>query len=80
MSMSNLHSLDSLRVVVEKAIRDTFMQEVNALIDKEHEKAKQVLHDKFESIKRNARKSANECSLQILQKANLNGITVEFKL
>lgn len=81
----------SLKEVIENSVKETLLREITAVLCQEQDRmhreleinlknSKQIVDAQIKELKKEAKSMANTMTLQILQKANINGISVEFKL
>ena len=81
----------ALKEVIESSVKETILREITATLCKEQDrmhrelesnlkKSKQLVDEHIKELKKEAKSMANTMTLQILQKADINGISVEFKL
>ncbi len=75
----SLH-MTSLTDIVNKAVREAF----NEIVQKEITELEKMIEKRMESIfeeqRRKAKDMANKMTLELMQKAKLDGLSVEFKL
>lgn len=70
----------TLTELVEQSVKQIVNKRLDEELVKIETEAKKKLDLKLNELKTDARKQANALTLKILQKMNINGISVEFKL
>lgn len=79
--MSNsLNSISSLTEIVKQSVAKQFSRLMEETITELEAEFKTKLDARLTEYKKDAKDTANRMTLELLQKANINGISVEFKL
>ncbi len=78
--MKLFEATNSLQTLVTQKVREGFEKMMTEEIDKIEKAMKQRLQDKIDEARREARKTANAMTLELLQKMDVAGISLEMKL
>lgn len=70
----------SLSKVIERAVRESFEKQITESLDGVIAEANRRMEVHFASARSEAKKLANKLTLELLQKHDMAGISVEFKI
>lgn len=75
-----MNKMFSIKEIIETQVREAFTEQMNTVVSQITAEAQAKLDAKVIEIKQQTKKMANEMTLELLQKMNVSGISVEFKL